>query len=251
MPANYQSRLPSANADKIAEITECFDPFQPDLCALQKADKSLQHMNFSCVNGQWPDGLPKSEANYLKNLAIKLFQDANNILWIRLDNYKYPRTALFLPEKYRKLALCEAHNHQFGGHNSVLKTDICISSSYYWPKLWKDILNQTKSCLRCQQRKKQRINLHYCNLFQPQTNPPSGYTQIFSAQCSQPNVSTNTFCASQMPLPNMHWSQPWKKKKRRQWQKPFFQNGFVNSASQCKFTQMVGKSLPTSYRANC
>ncbi len=42
MPADYLSRLPSENADKISEITECFDPFQPDLCDLQKADKNLQ-----------------------------------------------------------------------------------------------------------------------------------------------------------------------------------------------------------------
>jgi hypothetical protein len=45
MPADYLSRLPSANADKISEITACFDPFQPDLCDLQKADKNLQNMN--------------------------------------------------------------------------------------------------------------------------------------------------------------------------------------------------------------
>jgi hypothetical protein len=87
-------------------------------------------------------------------LAVKLFQDANNIVWIRLDNYKYPRTALYLPEKYRKLALSEAHNHQFGGHKAALKTYIRISSSYYWPKLWTDILNHSKTCLKCQQRKK-------------------------------------------------------------------------------------------------
>jgi Integrase zinc binding domain len=88
------------------------------------------------------------------NLAIKLFQDAHNMVWIRLDDYKYPRTALYLPEKYHKMALCEAHNHKFGGHNAALKTDIWISSSSYWPKLWTDILNHTKTCLRCQQRKK-------------------------------------------------------------------------------------------------
>ncbi len=52
------------------------------------------------------------------------------------------------------MALCEAHNHQFGGHNAALKTYICISSSYYWPKLWTDLLKHTKTCLHCQQRKK-------------------------------------------------------------------------------------------------
>jgi hypothetical protein len=154
MPVDYLSRLPSTNNDKIAEITECFDPFQPDLGVHQKADKNLQHMNLFQVKGQWFDSLPKSEMNYLQNLVLKLFQDANNIVWIRLDYCKYPRNALYLPEKYKILALCEAHNHQFGGHNAALKTYIHISSSYYWPNMYTDILNHTKTCLRCQQRKK-------------------------------------------------------------------------------------------------
>jgi hypothetical protein len=55
-------------------------------------------MNFFRVNGQWLPNLAKSEAKYLLNLAIKLFQDANNIVWIRLD-YKYPRAALLSTRK--------------------------------------------------------------------------------------------------------------------------------------------------------
>ncbi len=152
MPADYLSRLPSANPNKIAEVTECFDPFQPYLLELQKVDASLQHMNFFRVNGQWLPYLAKSEAKYLQNLAVKLFQDANNIVWIRLDYYNYPRAALYLAEKYCKMALCEAHNHQFGGHNAALKAYICISSSHYWPKLWTNILKHTKTCLYCQKK---------------------------------------------------------------------------------------------------
>jgi hypothetical protein len=45
MPADYPSRLPSANPDTIAEIDQCFDPFQPDLIELQRADVSLQRIN--------------------------------------------------------------------------------------------------------------------------------------------------------------------------------------------------------------
>ncbi len=40
-----------------------------------------------------------------------------------------------------------------GGHNVALKMYIRILSSYYWPKLWPDILQHTKTCLKCQQRK--------------------------------------------------------------------------------------------------
>jgi hypothetical protein len=87
----------------------------------------------------------KLDTNYLQNLATKLYQDANKIVWIQLDDYKYPRTALFIPEKFCQMALCEAHNHQFGGHNTALKTYICLTSSYYWPRIYSDILKHIKN----------------------------------------------------------------------------------------------------------
>jgi len=111
-------------------------------------------MNHFRVHRQWGPNVPKSKAKYLQNLAITLFQDAHNVVWIRLDDYKYPCTALYLPEKYCKMALYKAHHHQFGGYNATLKSYIQISSSYIWPKLWTDMLNHTKTCLVCQQRKK-------------------------------------------------------------------------------------------------
>ncbi len=112
MPADYLSRLPSTRSNEVCEITEGFDPFQPDLLDLQRGDEQLQNMNHFRIHGKWLHPIPKKEANYLQNLAPKLFQDHNKIVWVRLDDYKYPRTALYLPQKYRKLALCEAHNNQ-------------------------------------------------------------------------------------------------------------------------------------------
>jgi hypothetical protein len=153
MPADYLSRLPSARNEAVSEITEGFDPFQPDLHNLQKADEQLQNMNHFRVHGKWLHNITKKEASYLQNLAPKLFQDSNKLVWVRLEDYKYLRTALYLPQKYRKMALCEAHNNQFGGHNAALKTYIRISSSYFWPKIYTDVLNHTKTFFRCQQRK--------------------------------------------------------------------------------------------------
>ena len=100
MPADYLFRLPSTNQTQLAEITQCFDPFQPDLIDLQKADPDLQKMHYFRLKGEWPSHVTKTDGNYLQNLAVKLFQDANKIVWIRLDDYQYPRTALYLPEKY-------------------------------------------------------------------------------------------------------------------------------------------------------
>jgi hypothetical protein len=69
-----------ANPDTIAEVTQCFDPFQPDLIDLQRADLNLQWMNHFRVHRQWQQDVPKAEAKYLQNLAIKLFQDTHNVV---------------------------------------------------------------------------------------------------------------------------------------------------------------------------
>jgi len=151
MPADYLSNLPSTNKHKLAEITQYFDPFQPELLDLQKADSDLQKMHHFWKNGKWPPNVSKSDANYPQNLAAKLYQDANKIVWIRLDNYKCPRTALFLLENFCKMALCEAQNYQFGVHNAALKTYIRLMSSYYWPRIYSDILKHM--FLHCQQGK--------------------------------------------------------------------------------------------------
>jgi hypothetical protein len=153
MRADYLSRLPSANKDQLAEKSQCFDLFQPELLDLQTANPDLQKMNHFRTKGEWPAHVTKADGNYLQNLAAKLYQDANKIISIQLDDYKYLRTALFLPEKFCKIALCEAHNYQFGGHNAALKTYIRLTSSNYWPQIYSDVLCHTKTCLCCQQRK--------------------------------------------------------------------------------------------------
>jgi hypothetical protein len=57
-------------------------------------------MNYFRIKGEWPAYVTKADSNYLQNLAVKLFQDANKIVWIQLNDYKYPRTALYLPENF-------------------------------------------------------------------------------------------------------------------------------------------------------
>jgi RNase H-like domain found in reverse transcriptase len=42
MTADYLSRLPSTRSTEVSEITEGFDPFQPDLLDLQRGDEQLQ-----------------------------------------------------------------------------------------------------------------------------------------------------------------------------------------------------------------
>jgi hypothetical protein len=80
VPADYLSRLPSTNEHQLAEVTWCFDPFQPELIDLQKADSDLQKMHHFRTKGEWPAHVTKADGNYLQNLAAKLYQDANKIV---------------------------------------------------------------------------------------------------------------------------------------------------------------------------
>jgi hypothetical protein len=83
----------------------------------------------------------------------KLFHNKDGLLWIWLTDYNYPGTALLLPKKYQKEALCEAHNSILKGHNATLKTYIKITSPYYCPRIYQDVKKHVQTCLTCQQRK--------------------------------------------------------------------------------------------------
>jgi hypothetical protein len=85
--------------------------------------------------------LTKQQIKLLALLAQKVFFDKNNLAWIRLDDYKYLRTALWLPEFYRKEALCESYNHLFAGHNAAQKTYIKLTTSYFWPNAYSHVVS--------------------------------------------------------------------------------------------------------------
>jgi hypothetical protein len=95
MPADYLSQLPGTK-ETITSIS-AFDPFQMDLYDLQMKDDELQMLQTFMTKNQWLPKLKKQEQNYYKILAEKVFQDKNKVVWVRLDDFKYPRTALYLP----------------------------------------------------------------------------------------------------------------------------------------------------------
>ncbi len=133
MPADYLSRLPAFEVEKLDPVA-AFDPFQPNLKELQLKDTDLQAIFLYLKNGSWLPHLTKQQIKLLALLAQKIFFDKNNLAWIRLQDYKYPRTALWLPEFYRKEALCESHDHLFAGHNAAQKTYIKLTTSYFVAK---------------------------------------------------------------------------------------------------------------------
>ena len=146
MPADYLSRLPAFEIEKLDPVA-AFDPFQPNLKELQLKDTDLQAIFLYLKNGSWLPHLTKQQIKLLAPLAQKVFFDKNNLAWIRLDDYKYPRTALWLPEFYRKEALCESHDHLFAGHNAAQKTYIKLTTSYFWPNVYSHVLKHTQTCL--------------------------------------------------------------------------------------------------------
>jgi RNase H-like domain found in reverse transcriptase/Integrase zinc binding domain len=154
MLADYLSRLTGAK-ENIASIS-AFDPFQADLYELQMQDEILQGIQTFRNTNEWPQTIPKQDQAYYTAMIEKLFQDKNKIVWIRLNDFNYPRTALYLPTRYRKEAMCESHDSILGGHNAAHKTYIKISTSSFWPKMRQDIERHQNFCLRCQQWKKSR-----------------------------------------------------------------------------------------------
>ncbi len=76
-----------------------------------------------------------------------------------------------------------------------------------------------------------RTNHRHCIHFQCQSNQTFASMLISLGQCWQPVASTNTFYESRMLSQNTLSSHQWRTKKQKLWQKPFFLNGFVNSAS--------------------
>jgi hypothetical protein len=95
MPSDYLSRLPGAK-EIIASIS-AFGPFQVDLCNLQMQDDSLQMLQAFMTKNEWPPTLPKQDRIYFKNLAERAFQDKNKVVWVRFEDFNYPRTVLYLP----------------------------------------------------------------------------------------------------------------------------------------------------------
>jgi hypothetical protein len=141
--------MPAFEVEKMDPVA-AFDPFQPNLKELQLKDTDLQAIFLYLKNGSWLPHLTKLQIKLLALLAQKVFFDKNNLAWIHLDDYKYSRTALslWLPEFYRKEALCESHDHLFAGHNAAQKTYIKLTTSYFWPNAYSHVLKHTQTCLR-------------------------------------------------------------------------------------------------------
>jgi len=205
MPADYLSRLPSlpVNAFDSLPSIAASDPFQPELQQLQCQDQDRQAIFQLLKHNQWPPSLTKHKIRILATLAPKVFFDKNKLAWIRLGDFQYPRTALWLPECYKKEALCETHDSIFAGHNANQKSYLKLTTSYFWPNVYSNVLQHTQTCLCCQQRKtgqNKNQNMVQCPFEMSLT---SGFMLISSGQWWMPRENQHTSYASQMRSPNM------------------------------------------------
>jgi Integrase zinc binding domain len=132
MPADYLSRLP-ATKEAVSTIS-AFNPFQADLFNLQMQDAHLQMLQNFMSKNKWPPHFSKQDCNNFQNRADKAFKKK---WWSEYDSLT--SITLYLPSKFCKEAMCEAHDIIFGGHNANQKMYLKISTSYYWPKMIQDI----------------------------------------------------------------------------------------------------------------
>jgi hypothetical protein len=58
---------------------------------------NLQMLQTFMTKNEWPPNLPNQDRIYFKNLVKKAFKDKNKVVWVRLEDFNYPRTALYLP----------------------------------------------------------------------------------------------------------------------------------------------------------
>jgi hypothetical protein len=171
-----------------------------------------------------------------------VFFEKNKLAWIRLKDHKYPCTALWLPERYRKEALCENHDSIFARHKAVLN----ILSSYFWPNVYSYILHHTQTSLRYQQRKTgKKKNQPLAPLPIPDTPNTRIHTDLFGPMVGATRKSAYILCITDAftkyavvtSIPN---------KDTKQLLKRFLINGSVNLASLHRSTQTEVKNLLTS-----
>jgi hypothetical protein len=93
------SRLPFVPVSAVeTPVVAAYHPFTPDLQLLQRQDQDLQAIFQFLKTHEWLSSISKQTIKNLAMLAPKVFFDKNKLAWIRLEDHKYPRTALWLPE---------------------------------------------------------------------------------------------------------------------------------------------------------
>ena len=99
------------------------------------------------------------DGTLLSNLPIDQFCVASNQLVYRIakNNPKGFQRQLFVPETMHKLALEYCH-HYLGLHPGITKTAYMVSTMFFWPRAYKDVVEFVRNCITCQKIKPKRVD---------------------------------------------------------------------------------------------
>ena len=109
----------------------------------QRKDRRWKEVIDYCEGGQLPSKLPG-------NRTLSCFEMRDDILYLRREEFRRITFCLVIPETLRAIACSIIHNEtHLGQHKSVKRAQ----QMFFWPRMWKDIVNFVKSCKVCQQFK--------------------------------------------------------------------------------------------------
>lgn len=142
-----KDHMDSTIEDKDLDIPDKEEAFPNlDLVVEQSQDQDLTRLKLRLKNAT----ATKSEARH--HLII------DDVVYYLSDPDGNPSLRLFVPTRLR-LGVLKRHHDL--GHYGVDRTYATIRQSYYWPNLYKELMEYTEKCIRCKERnlKRQRAEL--------------------------------------------------------------------------------------------
>ena len=113
-----------------------------------------QHLKFYLQNQKLPDFIDSDQQKHIEKQS-RFFVIKNNILFKqdRRDSNNYLKV---LQKHEIEPILFLTHNHPLGGHFGTEAMFNKIRDLYYWPQMYVNIREYTKSCDSCQRRGKKK-----------------------------------------------------------------------------------------------
>ena len=97
----------------------------------------------------------------------KFFVMVENVLYRKIDTELGDVLQLVVPKELRKEILFTHHNDVTSGHLGVSKTWSKLRLRYFWPKMYRSVVNYIRCCIECQMRKSpQRKPIGYGQLME-------------------------------------------------------------------------------------
>ena len=116
----------------------------------QRKDRRWKGVIGFCEGGKLPTKVPG-------NRTLSCFEMRDDILYLRREEFRRITFCLVIPETLRAVACSVVHNEtHLGQHKSIRRAQ----QYFFWPRMWKDIINFVKSCKLCQQFKESGALVH-------------------------------------------------------------------------------------------